>query len=100
MPGKRFLLFVAFAMAIVLCWYSSAMAADREQSRVLKIYEPTPIPGHSVLLPGTYVVKRLDTTNRVVQILNESQTRVYVTLFAHDFETLVAVLAARKSEPR
>jgi hypothetical protein len=63
---------------------------------LLKIYEPTVIPGQSTLSPGTYVVKRLETTGNVVQILNKSQTRVYATLFAHDYDIVVASQAARK----
>jgi len=96
MAGKRFLLLVVFAIATVVCRHPNAVAADREPGPVLRTYEPTAIPGHSVLLPGTYVVRRLDTTNPVVQILNESQTRVYATLFTHDFETVIAAQAARK----
>ena len=92
MSGRCILLIVALAVAALISGPTNAGAVNRDQGSLIKIYEPTAIPGQPVLLPGTYVVKRLPTATQVVQILNESQTRVYATLFVHDFETLQSVL--------
>jgi|SRR5262249_38302468 len=73
------LLVPAFAL-IVLGFYSNVMADDWDQKTHFSINQPVSIPGHVVLPAGSYVIKRLDTSSPVVQILNDSETKVYATL--------------------
>ena len=73
---------VAFSLALMIaCAFSSnAMADDWDLKTLFTINRPVSIPGHVVLPAGSYVIKRLNTVNPVVQILNESETKVYATL--------------------
>jgi hypothetical protein len=51
---------------------------------IISLHEPLTLPGKIVLPPGNYVVKRLNTVLPIVQILDESETKVLATVFAQD----------------
>ena len=70
----------AFVLVVLFGVHSNAMADDWDQKTLFSINQPVSIPGHVVLPAGSYVIKRLNTINPVVQILNESETKVYATL--------------------
>src|SRR5262245_63347137 len=74
----------AFAlMAVVFGFESKAMADDWDLKTTFSINQPILIPGHVVLPTGSYVIKRLNTTAPFVQILNESETKVYDTVLTN-----------------
>ena len=80
MKGKVLCLFATLSVIVMFSFHSTAMADDWDQKTVFSINKPVSIPGHVVLPAGSYVIKRLDTISPVVQILNESETKVYATL--------------------
>src|SRR5438876_3087403 len=80
MARKSYFLFPALGLMAMCFFYSNAMADDWDQKTLFSINQPVSIPGHVVLPAGSYVIKRLNTINPVVQILNESETKVYATL--------------------
>jgi hypothetical protein len=76
-------LFVPLALFTVLLVLGSAwtvMADDWDQKTAFTINQPVSIPGHVVLPAGSYVIKRLEATTPVVQILNSTETHVFATL--------------------
>ena len=79
---KRKLSYSVLAISLVTLFgfHSNAMADDWDQKTLFSINRPVSIPGHVVLHAGSYIIKRLNTVNPVVQILNESETKVYATL--------------------
>jgi hypothetical protein len=77
---RLFSFFIPAFSLIVLGFYSTAMADDWDQKTHFSINQPVSIPGHVVLPAGSYVIKRLEAVAPVVQILNESETKVYATL--------------------
>ena|SRR5437773_8421400 len=86
MARKSYFLFPALGLMAMCFFYSNAMADDWDQKTIFSIKQPVSIPGHVVLPAGSYVIKRLNTVNPVVQILNASETQVYATLLpAPDF---------------
>ena|SRR5262249_53627546 len=71
----------AFSLiAAVFGFQSNAMADDWDLKTNFSINQPVLIPGHVVLPAGNYVIKRLNSVTPVVQILNESESKVYATL--------------------
>jgi hypothetical protein len=70
-------------MAAMLGFESKAMADEWDLKTTFSINQPILIPGHVVLPAGSYVIKRLNTTAPVVQILNESETKVYATVLTN-----------------
>jgi hypothetical protein len=69
-----------FALIALLGFHSTARADDLDLKTVFSINQPVVVPGHVVLPAGSYVIKRLNTIGPVVQILNESETKVFATL--------------------
>ena len=69
-----------FSLMIAVGFHSTARADDWDQKTVFKISQPVEIPGHVVLPAGSYVIRRLNTIGPVVQITDESETKVYATL--------------------
>src|SRR5215510_2261400 len=69
-----------FAFIALLGFHSTAKADDLDLKTVFSINQPVVVPGHVVLPAGSYVIKRLNTIGPVVQILNESETKVFATL--------------------
>ena len=80
MMRKLFGPLALFAFLFVLGSASTLMADDWDQKTAFTINQPVSIPGHVVLPAGSYVIKRLDATTPVVQILNSTETRVFATL--------------------
>jgi len=83
---KRTLSFLIPAFSLIvglLGFQSNAMADDWDLKTIFSINQPVLIPGHVVLPTGSYVIKRLNATTPVVQILNESETKVYATLMTN-----------------
>ena len=80
MARKNYFLFPALGLMAMCLFYSNAMADDWDQKTIFSIKQPVSIPGRVVLPAGSYVIKRLNTVNPVVQILNASETQVYATL--------------------
>src|SRR4029453_6823000 len=70
-------------IAVVFGFQSKAMADDWDLKTTFSINQPILIPGHVVLPTGSYVIKRLNTVTPVVQILNESETKVYATVLTN-----------------
>ena len=81
---RRKLSYVIPALGVIalFAFHSNAKADDWDQKTLFTISQPVSIPGHVVLPAGSYVIKRLSTVGSVVQILNESETKVYATLLA------------------
>jgi hypothetical protein len=73
---------IAFGLVMLFAFglSSTARADDWDLKTVFTINRPVSIPGHVVLPAGSYVIKRLNTVNAVVQILDQSETKVYATL--------------------
>src|SRR6478672_6602703 len=74
---------IAFSSAVLIlmfCFSTVALADDWDQKTMFSLNQPVTIPGRVVLPAGTYIIKRLSTVNPVLQILNESETKVYATL--------------------
>jgi len=67
----------------LLGFQTNAMADDWDLKTIFSINQPVLIPGHVVLPTGSYVIKRLNAATPVVQILNESETKVYATLITN-----------------
>jgi hypothetical protein len=80
MMRKLFGPLALFAFLFVLGSASTLMADDWDQKTAFTINQPLSIPGHVVLPAGSYVIKRLEATTPVVQILNSTETRVFATL--------------------
>jgi len=69
-----------FVLVLMFSFSTIAMAGDFDQKTEFSFNQPVTIPGQVVLPAGTYVIKRLSTVNPVLQITNESETKVYATL--------------------
>ena len=71
------------ALAVLLAAPAGAQSNSVEWRTPLRLSEPTEIPG-SVLQPGSYLVKVLDTqvTRKVVQFLTADESRVVATVLA------------------
>ena len=82
MTRKVYFSTTAFSLFVLGFLCSSLMADDWDKKTEFTINQPVSIPGHVVLSAGSYVIKRLNAVNSVVQILDKSETKVYVTLFA------------------
>ena len=80
MKAKLFYIFPTLGLMLMVVFGPNLLADDFDQKTVFSINQPVSIPGHVVLPAGSYVIKRLDTVNPVVQILNASETKVYATL--------------------
>jgi hypothetical protein len=80
MMRKLFAPLALFAVLLVVGSASTLMADDWDQKTAFTINQPVSIPGHVVLPAGSYVIKRLEATTPVVQILNSTETRVFATL--------------------
>jgi hypothetical protein len=79
--NRKFFFFAGvLSLLFVLGFQSTAMADDWDHKTIFTINQPVLVPGHVVLPAGTYVIKRLDAVTPVVQILNESETKVYATV--------------------
>ena len=72
--------------AVCLMLSSVASAQSWNKKTTVKFSEPVKIPGvgAQVLPPGTYVFKLLDSQadRHIVQVFNEDQTHIYVTILA------------------
>jgi hypothetical protein len=66
-------------LILMFCFSTVALADDWDQKTMFSLNQPVTIPGRVVLPAGTYIIKRLSTVNPVLQILNESETKVYAT---------------------
>src|SRR5215831_2658324 len=79
---KRTLSYLASALSLVMFLgsHSVVRADDWDQKTHFTINQPISIPGHVVLPAGSYVIKRMNTVNPVVQILDASETKVYTTV--------------------
>jgi len=83
---KRTFSYLIPALSLIvglLGFQSNAMADDWDLKTSFSINQPVLIPHHVVLPAGSYVIKRLNTVTPVVQILNESETKVYATLLTN-----------------
>jgi hypothetical protein len=80
MKSKILYLIPAFSLMLMLGFQSSAMADDWDHKTVFTINQPVVVPGHVVLPAGSYVIKRLNTVSPVVQILDQSESKVYATV--------------------
>jgi hypothetical protein len=80
---KRNVYFLATAFGLIVFGFfcSNLRADDWDKKTVFTINQPVSISGHVVLPAGTYVIKRMDAVNSVVQILDKTETKVYATLF-------------------
>jgi hypothetical protein len=78
---RLYYLIPIFSLVILFGFRSMAMADDWDLRTTFTISQPIMVPGQHVVLPaGSYVIKRVSTTGSVVQITNESETKVYATL--------------------
>ena len=79
---KRTFSYLASALSLIMFFgsHSVARADDWDQKTRFTINQPISIPGHVVLPAGNYVIKRMNTVNPVVQILDASETKVYTTV--------------------
>jgi len=79
---KRTLCSLASALSLMMFFgsHSVVRADDWDQKTRFTINQPISIPGHVVLPAGSYVIKRLNTINPAVQILDASETKVYTTV--------------------
>ena len=75
-------LFIGFALFLLAGVASTLRADEVDQKTLFTISAPVSIPGRVVLPAGSYVIKRLDTIQPVVQISDASETHVYATLLA------------------
>src|SRR5215475_11775661 len=73
------LLFPAFSL-FFLGFYTIGLTNNWDQKTHFSINQPVSIAGHVVLPAGSYVIKRLEAVTPVVEILNESETKVYLTV--------------------
>jgi len=80
MMRKLFAPLALVAVLLVLGSAATVKADDWDQKTAFTINQPVSIPGHVVLPAGSYVIKRLEATTPVVQILNSTETRVFATL--------------------
>ncbi len=88
MKRKFSYLIPVLSLIVAFAFGSTAMADDWDQKTHFSINHSVVIPGHVVLPAGSYVIKRLSTVNPVVQILDESETKVYATMLTNaDFMT-------------
>jgi len=78
MKAKLSWLFPVLGLMVLVS--TTARADDFDEKTVFTLNQPVSIPGHVVLPAGSYVIKRLEAVNPVVQILNASETKVYATL--------------------
>jgi len=71
------------ALGLALFLVGKPASADVSWRSPLTLGEPTEIPG-TVLQPGKYIVKVVDTKTprKVVQFLNEDETKVFATVMA------------------
>jgi hypothetical protein len=69
-----------FVLVLMFSFSTAAMADNWDQKTEFSVNQPVTIPGQVVLPAGTYVIKRLSTVNPVLQITNESETKVYAML--------------------
>src|SRR5262245_22154059 len=76
MIRKLFMPALFIALSIVAGSITTAMADDWDQKTLFTINQPVEIPGHVVLPAGSYIIKRLEATTPVVQILNRTETQV------------------------
>ena len=80
MIRKLFMPALFIALSIVVGSVTTVTADDWDQKTLFTINQPVEIPGHVVLPAGSYIIKRLEATTPVVQILNRTETRVFATL--------------------
>ncbi len=81
--------FKVLAMILCLAWVALALppgvkAGDQSKRTVVTFNEPVEIPGGTILPPGTYVLKLMDSASdrNIVQIFNEEETRMHATVLA------------------
>ena len=81
--------FKVLAMIFCLAWVALAfppgVKADGQSKRtVVTFNEPVEIPGGTILPPGTYVFKLMDSASdrNIIQIFNEEETRMHATVLA------------------
>jgi hypothetical protein len=80
MKRNLYYLLSIFSLGALFGSHSSLKADDWDQKTRFTINQPVSVPGHVVLPAGSYVIKRLSAINPVVQILDASETKVYVTV--------------------
>jgi hypothetical protein len=80
MTRKLSLTLSAFLPVLMLGFSMTATADDWNQKTMFSLNQPVTIPGQVVLPAGTYIIKKLSAVNPVLQILNETATKVYATL--------------------
>jgi hypothetical protein len=80
MKAKLFYRIPALSLMLMAVFTTNLRADDFAEKTVFSVNRAVSIPGHVVLPAGSYVIKRLDAVNPVVQILNASETKVYATL--------------------
>src|SRR5262249_53586168 len=80
MIRKLFMAALFIVLSIMVGSVTTAMADDWDQKTLFTINQPVEIPGHVVLPAGSYVIKRLEATTPVVQILNRTETQVFATV--------------------
>src|SRR5580704_17947447 len=80
MTRRLSLMLSAFALVLMFSFSTAVRADDFNQKTIFTIYQPVTIPGQVVLPAGTYIMKRLSAVNPVLQITNDSETKVYATL--------------------
>jgi len=81
--------FKVLAMIFCLAWVALAFppgvkADDQSKKTVVTFKEPVEIPGGTILPPGTYVLKLMDSASdrNIVQIFNEEETQMHATVLA------------------
>lgn len=81
--------FKVLAMISCLAWVALVFppglkADDHSKRTVVTFNEPVEIPGGTILPPGTYVLKLMDSASdrNIVQIFNEEETRMHATVLA------------------
>ena len=80
MSRRLSIMLSAFALVLMVSFSTAARADDWDQKTMFSVNQPVTIPGQVVLPAGTYIIKMLSTVNPVMEILNDSETKVYATL--------------------
>lgn len=83
MTGKISITLTAFVLLVMFGFSMTAEADEWDQKTKFSVNQPVTIPGRVVLPAGTYIIKRMNTVNPVLQILNESETKVYATVLTN-----------------
>src|ERR1700733_3422590 len=80
MTRRLSIMLAALFPILMFCFSMNVKADEWDQKTMFTVDQPVTIPGQVVLPAGTYIIKRLSAATPVLQILNESETKVYATV--------------------